>query len=792
MCAAVAERPVPIRIHVRDQKKRQLHSLRLLAWLKDKFPSEIPSENLDRTQCVLEVAPGCSLRATAWGHHIFVESADLEYYRHGWDTWFPSGRTHTVEEPFIAARVVSDQAYAKKVACQKGWGSETDSYETDYYSRDRVTKKIPYAYLKIEVTAEGAEPLVAEFKFKHPDWGVATLVGPEDDRVKVVTDFFGMHHTWMEHLDYRNTGFGYHRRVNPLDTLYHHLSKSECPDGKDAWWEAFFRYNRVSDRDLDTRGVKAVLNLKAIKPVIERLQKEAPLDWEFLRWLFNGRTQNKIKVNSLLATMLREVGEDYGKLLQALQEAREMAPTTSSDWGHENSLRDMWLESKRAIAKSLPGARGKLQEEEAKRDFTKRKTAKGQADGLGVTAEMYPRLRKAIENGDIPISVFNNPDKNPVNREFPIWEKALGKKGWAEDIHRIAQDAARRSTYTKEITPYLAFLLFKIPKYMRRHTGKHWSVMPKYVESQWELEMDDDAKEGTSKRRSAFTPVADNENRVLTVPYVAVSVTGVRTQWCYSKHYHVFEEGMIDPISEGVVVNDIEEKLNGRDDYGLMFFTLTGTITARGYPTFLIIFERRMKLGPPQVDLWPKEPAKGPGFLQTKRKVETNTFVHFHRVHPCRSKKGVQTPACELVERCYQYMAGNVPAEDVAAQQGDLIFIKHPNDPIAAGAKVEKDPKYSDKGVTFESHGMVPLKDDLKGWATQVTDGRLMTPQVRLFISTAKTPKNRLGFLHMPGMWAVRHPEHDDISKMEPGWWEIRRCRSYENNPVSIWSLTID
>jgi len=46
--------------------------------------------------------------------------------------------------------------------------------------------------------------------------------------------------------------------------------------------------------------------------------------------------------------------------------------------------------------------------------------------------------------------------------------------------------------------------------------------------------------------------------------------------------------------------------------------------------------------------------------------------------------------------------------------------------------------------------------------------------------------------LYAPGEFAVRHPEHDDIERLTEGWWEIRRCRSWEANPKAIWSLTID
>jgi hypothetical protein len=258
---------------------------------------------------------------------------------------------------------------------------------------------------------------------------------------------------------------------------------------------------------------------------------------------------------------------------------------------------------------------------------------------------------------------------------------------------------------------------------------------------------DEDETTGTVKRRSAFTPVADNAKHTITVPFVAVKVYGAVTQWCYAQRYHVFEEGMTDPISGGIVVNDLEVKLNGRDDYGLCFYTLIGTDTATGSPTFLVIFER----------------------------LKNKTHVHFHRVRPCRSKDGIRTTACKLIEACYQFMAGNIPASEVVAQQGDLMFLRCDNDPVKAGAKVAA--PQEGRVLEFESHKFLPLGEN----------GILS-----LYVCEAKQPANRLGFIYAPNGLRVEHPEHENIEHLAEGWWEIRRAKSYEANPVVIWSRTID
>lgn len=408
----------------------------------------------------------------------------------------------------------------------------------------------------------------------------------------------------------------------------------------------------------------------------------------------------------------------------------------------------------------------KVQEIESKKDYRKAESLANQATLVGIIAERYPRLNKAVEAGNIPIGVFSQPGKDgqPVNREFALWERALGQKGWPEVIYQVAQNASGRTTYERDITPWLS-ALFKWPAFLDKHTQgrKKWRGIPKFVQSSWELEManegnDENGKQKTQKQRSAFTPWVDNDERTLTIPYVAVSVSGGRTQWCYSKHYHLFQEGFTDPESGGIVIRDFEEKLNGRDDYGLCYFTLTGTVTARGYPTFLIIFERRQRYSEPN------------------RNGEVHTHVHFHRVRPNRSKNGVQTPACELVEACYQYMAGNVPAETVTGQQGDLIFLEHKGDPLAQKAKVADNPQ-SAPVMDFESHRFMSDNPEVP---------------LSMHLSTAKSPGNRLGFLHAPAGLTVRHPEHEDIENLKEGWYEIRRCKSYENNPVGIWSMFHD
>ena len=743
----------------------------------------------------IDLGGGAKGKAVLFGWHLFIGPEGA----FPWTEWYGNGGYErpipNEGEPLVKAEVVG-VAHTLTVTREYAWWPTRPSnwggayFGSNYsYQRRSVTQidcympdesegqenqprsfdpnnpnRLPYVYLTVNLTFPNGETHQVEWKFRIPRTGKVTVKRATDGTpsLLVEVDCYGFQHKFLESLDAARDAAGaevhMHESMTPLAVLHRHLKGSTIVGGPDALWEAFLRQHHPDDSKTPTDNIASVYKRKDIAPTLARLQTEAPLDWTFFRWLHDTTTVAGKRNNQLLVAMLNEVGTDFDKLLGALRAARSTAVNIGTQWSSHRPKMEGGLPYKRAICESLPGVAEKIQEIEAKKDFRKATGLANQADGLGVKAAEYPLLRAAIENGHLPITIFNQPkdrgvEGQPVNREFPLWERALGQKGWSEVIFEIAQNAASRSTYQRDITPYLMFL-FRICKYLDRHAprkGKGWSSMPKFVQSETELEMDEaDEATGTVKKRSAMTPVADNDKGIVTVPYVALCVTGMRTQWCYSQHYYIFEEGMSDPESKGMVLRDLEPKLNGRDDYGLCYYTLTGTDIARGYPTFLVIFEKRAGQKAP--------------------------FVHFHRVRPCRTKDKVVTPACNLIEACYQYMAGNIPAPDITAQQGDLIFIRCSNDPIAAKAKVEPDPA-SSPVLVFESHALQSSNPDVS---------------LTLYRSAAKTPGNRLGFVYAPSGLKVGHPEHDDIPDMAEGWFEIRRCKSWEANPKAIWSMTID
>lgn len=480
---------------------------------------------------------------------------------------------------------------------------------------------------------------------------------------------------------------------------------------------------------------------------IEQLRKEKPLLGHFLNVLHSDKASDRVTNNQLLSKFYAAVSS-YEQFEQNLQKAYSHWLTLTSPFLEMKTLRDALYQ--------LDGVSEHITDKRAKTQWQFAKSNQAKAETLGITETKYPHLFAALVSGDIPFALFHvsGCEDKLINVEYPILEHALAIPQWHKVVCEIAQNASRRNTYSRRITNYLSFILYTLPNYLNRNAplknkGKKkrsWTCIPKFVNSQWELEMSEDSNEnGTTKRRSALTPVADNDTGVVTVPYAAMSISGVRTTWCYSELYTVVEQGQEDPLNDngGVFPSDLAEKLNGRDDYGLCFYTLTGTARNQGYPTFLIIFERTSAHG---------------------------TKVHFHRVHPSRYRGPAKTatPSSVLIEECYRYMAGNVRAEEIAYQQGDLLLLR-----------VDQPGKVTDTPVNvfgFENHEF---------------KSKSATP-VKLLRATGKSRGNTLGWLHAPDGMSMPHPEHEPIEDIKPGWYELKRCKSYENNPVSVWVLNID
>jgi hypothetical protein len=349
---------------------------------------------------------------------------------------------------------------------------------------------------------------------------------------------------------------------------------------------------------------------------------------------------------------------------------------------------------------------------------------------LSLDEKKYPKITKAIKDGDIPLRIFFRKSEQYFlfNDNFALWEEMIKKH---RDVTiEIATDASRRSTYEKDLMSYFYFVLHGLPKYLRKHTKKRWKCIPKFVNSTKELEPPKEDG-GVARERSALTPIVDNENNTVTVPYASLAIHGRKTTYCYAHNYCVLEEGL--SFNGNTVTNEVEEKLNGRDDYGLMFYTLTGSVEGRGYPTFLIIFER----------------------------LQDGTRVHFHRTHPSRSKDGDYNPIHNWTKVCYNWMIGNIKKDNIKAQQGDLAFVETDNNKIDFNMEVN----------SYDHH--------------------IFASPVKFAEYTSKKKANILGYAKLDQDTILTHNEHENVP-IPAGTYEIRQCRSWEANPKGIWSLTID
>lgn len=504
---------------------------------------------------------------------------------------------------------------------------------------------------------------------------------------------------------------------------------------------------------------------KLWKPVIARLELENPELYRLWWFLHNKKVSQKYSNNQALTGLLTAVtGDPYDYLVRSLTSAAKASfePVVVENWrGSETPIARFARECDipgRGIIECLPTTATLKNSKAKQKAWHLANSNRAKAEGLGIDGAKYPLLLKAVEEGNVPLGIFHAPGKQAelINVEFDLWERALGRPNWRKPLYEIVKLAAARVKFSKRVTSYFSFL-FEIEEYLNKHAPRpaknkkrrqSWVAIPKPVTSEWELEMAEATEEGTTKRRSAMTPVADNDAGTVSVPYVSMRLSGYQATWAYAEKFFVAREGKEDLLYHpgGCYPSDLAVKLNGRDDYGLCYYTLTGSPSNTGYPTFLIIFERTTLHG---------------------------TRVHFHRVHPSRSRgpEKTPTPPAFQIQECYRYMAGNIKAEEIAYQQGDLLLVKT-DKPGKAESPVPV------RG--FENHEFVGLKI-----------GDKQAP-VMFAKSTAAKPGNVLGWLFAETGMRMPHPEHEPVEGIEPGWYVLRRAKSWEANPTAVMTLNID
>jgi hypothetical protein len=479
--------------------------------------------------------------------------------------------------------------------------------------------------------------------------------------------------------------------------------------------------------DVTEKGTKKIM--AKLRPLMGDLLKKDPLALCCLRTLAysSHRTIDSVKVSGVINSAFAEAesAEDLSEILKNFYADPDEEHSRWNTGRIEYGIKRLaaYKGKRKAVLKSQAG-----------RAFSK---MQAEAENLTIDKKKHKKTWKAIEEGKLPMGIFFRKSEQYfiLNDNWDLWE-AMFKAGHGDVICDIAADAKRRTTYEKDLMSYFYFVLYGLPEYLKKHTKKKWTCSPKFVETADELEPDaPEEGEGVTRKRSALTPIVDNEACTVEVPYASLAISGRQTTYCYSHDYHVLRKGM--SFKGYAITKDVEEKLNGRDDYGLMFYTFTGTDVGRGYPTFLIIFER----------------------------LADGTRVHFHRTHPCRTKGGDYNPIHNWTKVCYNWMVGNVSRDLIVAQQGDLAFVLVSDE---KAAKVE----FGDKVEQYDKHC----------FSTPVP-----------FAEPGKTEakSNVLGYVNLDKETLLSHTEHEDVV-VPAGILQIRQARSWEANPKGIWSLRID
>lgn len=467
---------------------------------------------------------------------------------------------------------------------------------------------------------------------------------------------------------------------------------------------------------------------KYVEPYLLDLRKSYPLHYCILKSLIadTSRTLDSVKLSTIFNTAFDGVSS-LDDLVSRIWPAGWDLDKNS--YSYYNSITTShWYTAQ----PSYKEGRRKALKSQGNRAITK---IMEEVESLNLDEKTYPKTYAAITGGEIPISTFFRKSEQYFifNDNWQLWEEMLAK--FPDITKELAASAAPRTTYEKDLMSYFYFVLHTLPDYLKAQTGEKWTCSPRLVNSERELEPpkdDEGGALGVTRQRSALTPIVDNDKKTVVVPYASLAIPGRQTTYCYSLDYQILKKGF--SFKGNVVMNDVESKLNGRDDYGLMFYTLTGSEQGRGYPTFLIIFERR----------------------------KTGTHVHFHRTHPSRSKDGDYNPIHNWTRVCYNWMIGNVAKENIIAQQGDLAFVK------------------------MEDGGQKDFTEFVKAYDNHIFENLIaFSPYV------SKTKTNILGYVKVDEPNTLQHHEHEWV-QIPVGIYEVRQCRSWECNPTGTWSLRID
>lgn len=329
----------------------------------------------------------------------------------------------------------------------------------------------------------------------------------------------------------------------------------------------------------------------------------------------------------------------------------------------------------------------------------------------------YPLLKAAVLEDSIPLNTFL-PNKEAyflINSVWELWEEMLSK--YPTQVREIVDENRGRSTYLPNYMSYFHYILYDLPEFLTKESGEEWTAIP----------CADLSKINVGTKRGDFTPIVDNEKRVVYVPYLKDVTYGRQTQYCYAQDYVLVKKGT-SHLGQ-VCYKDIET--HGEHKYGFTYYTLTGTPTARGYPSFLIIFENR----------------------------DDHYHIHFHRVNPFRTKSGDINPINSWLVTGLQWMYSNTPLEDVVTQQGDQVFVKTDDEFIS------------------------------DGWVNNFERHNLESP-VEVMTNFNK-PKWTSCRIRVNEPVKLSHPEHLPVVIPE-GIYNVVQCRTWEATPSEISTYNMD
>lgn len=487
------------------------------------------------------------------------------------------------------------------------------------------------------------------------------------------------------------------------------------------------------------KGVKKVLT--QIRPVLGRVFESSPLHYYALFDIFQlaGRVINDVAVSKIINAHFAGK-EDAPSVIAAVNEwflpgvPEGVGEGDDKPFETWNAVLTAYNQAEKAFVFVPTYYEARKQALKSKGGSAIAKLTR-EVGSLSVNKDTHPITHAAISDGRLPLGTFFRKSEQyfPFNQNWDLWEEMLTR--YPEDAVELANTVTGRSTYEKDLMSYFWFVLYELPEYLERHTGKKWTVRPRIVQNVSDLEPPTEGQSSIQRKRSALTPDVDNEKLTVDVPYASIVLSGAMTTYTYGLDFCLLKRGFT--FNGNVCTRELEEKLNGRDDYGLMFYTLTGSATGRGYPTFLIIFERREKSG--------------------------DTHVHFHRVHPSRSKQGDYNPIDQWTATAWNWMHGNISADRIVAQQGDFVL------------------NQTDKQVDVSACTLQQAYDD---------SHRFSRP-VPVLMDEGSSDKYRIGWVVLDRPVKIKHHEHNDVT-VPRGTYEMRQIRSWEANPVAVWTRTID